>query len=73
MPDVQASAAGVPDAFAIPSAKNAALRSSMCEVARIRGSRARLSTSGVEREPGDVHASLSPQRASSSTKARSPV
>ena len=44
----------------------------MWEVARIRGSRASESTSGVEREPGEVHASRRPQRASSSTKARRP-
>ena len=42
----------------------------MCEVARSRGSRASESTSGVEREPGDVHTSRSPQRASSSANAR---
>src|SRR3954468_24414186 len=44
----------------------------MCEVERMRGSRASESTSGVEREPGDVHACSSPQRASSSAKARRP-
>src|SRR3954452_14009556 len=44
----------------------------MCEVARMRGSRARESTSGVEREPGAVHACSSPQRASSSAEARRP-
>ena len=38
----------------------------------MRGSRASDSTSGVEREPGEVHASRRPQRASSSTKARRP-
>ena len=38
----------------------------------MRGSRASESTSGVEREPGEVHASRRPQRASSSTKARRP-
>ena len=38
----------------------------------MRESRASESTSGVEREPGDVHASRRPQRASSSTKARRP-
>ena len=72
MPEVQASATGRPVAFASPSAKKPPLRSSMCEVARMRGSRASESTSGVEREPGDVHASRRPQRASSSTKARRP-
>ena len=72
MPDVQASAAGRPVALAMPSAKKPPQRSSTCEVARIRGSRASDSTSGVEREPGEVHASRRPQRASSSTKARRP-
>ena len=32
----------------------------MCEVARSRGSRARVSTSGVEREPGEVHGVAQP-------------
>ena len=39
----------------------------------MRASRASVSTSGVEREPGDVHASRSPQRTSSSTNARRPM
>ena len=69
---MQASATGTPVAFASPSAKKPPQRSSMCEVARMRGSRASESTSGVEREPGEVHASRRPQRASSSTKARRP-
>ena len=73
MPDVQASATGSPLAFASPSAKKPPLRSSRWEVARIRGSRASESTSGVEREPGDVQASRTPQRASSSANARSPA
>jgi len=34
-----------------------------------RGSRASASTSGVERDPGEVQASVMPQRASSSTNA----
>ena len=55
-----------PLALASPSAKKAPLRSSRCEVARIRGSRASESTSGVERDPGEVQASRRPQRASSS-------
>src|SRR3954471_13705856 len=43
----------------------------MIEVERMGSSAATVSTSGVEREPGEVTASRSPQRASSSTKARS--
>ena len=42
------------------------------DVDRSRASRASESTSGVERDPGDVHASRTPQRTSSSTNARSP-
>ena len=41
----------------------------MCEWARIRCSRASASTSGVERDPGEVHASVIPHLASSSTNA----
>ncbi len=73
VPLVQASTAGSPDAFATPSAKNAPQRSSMCDVVRSRGSRASVSASGVLRDPGDVHAWRSPQRTSSSTKARRPM
>src|SRR4051794_143912 len=62
----------MPVAFASPSAKKPALRSSTCEVAAIRSSFASESTSGVEREPGEVTAWRSPQRASSSTNARRP-
>jgi hypothetical protein len=69
VPEVQAIATGRPLALAAPSAKNALARSSMWECARSRGLRASASTSGVEREPGEVQASVIPQRASSSTKA----
>jgi hypothetical protein len=68
---VQVSTAGLPLALASPSAKNPAARSSTCEYTGKRPSRARLRTIGVERDPGDVHAPAMPQRASSSTKARS--
>ena len=44
----------------------------MCDVARSRGSRPATRTSGVERLPGDVHASRMPQRTSSSANARRP-
>jgi hypothetical protein len=72
VPDVQASATGRPVAFASPSAKKPPQRSSMWEVERMPGSRASESTSGVERDPGEVQACSSPQRASSSAKARRP-
>src|SRR5215210_6768350 len=44
----------------------------MCDVHSMRPSRARLKTRGVEREPGERAAWVIPQRASSSTNARSP-
>src|SRR4051794_38010173 len=63
-------ATGRPVTLAWPRAKNAAARSSTCENASIRRSRASAMTSGVEREPGEVQAARMPQRASSSTNAR---
>ena len=71
MPDVQVTAVGLLVAFAAPSAKKPAERSSMCDQQRIRGSRTSESTIGVYRDPGDVHACSTPQRASSSQNARS--
>jgi len=71
VPDVQVTATGRPLALAAPTAKNPAHRSSMCEKQRSRGSRTSESTIGVLREPGEVHASRIPQRASSSANARS--
>src|SRR3954449_10546516 len=71
VPLVHASTTGRRVALARPSAKNAPERSSMCEVQRSRPSRTSASTSGVERDPGEVHASVMPQRTSSSTNARS--
>src|SRR4051794_14997346 len=44
----------------------------MCDVHSRRPSRARLKTSGVEREPGERAAWVMPQRVSSSTNARRP-
>src|SRR3954452_18625148 len=70
VPDVQVMTTGSPVALAIPSAKNAAQRSSTCECTIRRPSRTSASTSGVEREPGDVHAWRTPLRTSSSTSAR---
>src|SRR5258705_9485645 len=71
VPLVQARTTGRRVAFASPSPKNAPERSSMCDVQRRRPSRTSARTSGVEREPGDVDASVTPQRTSSSTNARS--
>ncbi|MEZ5123443.1 MAG: hypothetical protein R2736_18015 [Solirubrobacterales bacterium] len=70
VPEVQATTTGRRVAFARPSAKNALARSSTCEWQRSRPSRTRLRTTGVDRDPGDVHASVAPQRHSSSTNAR---
>jgi len=63
--------AGEPVALTMPSAKNAAARSSTWECTVSRPSRTSASTSGVEREPGDVHACRTPLRTSSSANARS--
>src|SRR3954470_4315262 len=71
VPLVQASTTGRRVALASPRPKNAPERSSMCDVQRRRPSRTSASTSGVERDPGEVHASVMPQRTSSSTNARS--
>ena len=54
-----------------PRAKKPATRSSTCDQHGRRPSRTSERTSGVEREPGDVQAPATPQRTSSSTKARS--
>src|SRR3954451_12385036 len=65
-PEVQRTAAGVPVARAVPSAKNPALRSSRITVTLIPGSRHRAMARGVEREPGEITARSTPERASSS-------
>ena len=70
VPEVHVTATGSPEAFAAPSAKNPAQRSSTWEWHSSRGSRASVSTSGAQRDPGEVHAIRIPQRASSSTNAR---
>jgi hypothetical protein len=69
LPDVHVTATGRPLAFAKPSATNPAARSSMTECARIPSCAASVSTSGAFRDPGEVTASVIPQRASSSTNA----
>src|SRR5262249_60380573 len=71
VPEAQATARGSPEALARPRAKKPAQRSSTWEKQRRRGSCASVSTSGAERDPGEVHAALMPQRASSSANARS--
>ncbi len=69
MPDVHVIATGSPDALAMPSATKPAERSSITETASIRSCAANVSASGALREPGQVTALRTPQRASSSTKA----
>src|SRR4051794_23167582 len=70
VPLVQARTTGRRVALARPRAKKPPARSSICEVQRRRPSRTSARTSGVERDPGDVTASTTPQRTSSSTNAR---
>src|SRR3954447_12349745 len=70
VPLVQASTTGRRVAFARPSAKKPPERSSRWDVHRRRPSRTSARTRGVERDPGDVQASVTPQRTSSSTNAR---
>ena len=69
VPEVQRIATGAPVAWAAPSAKKAAERSSTITVTSISAWRQSATASGVEREPGERTAWRSPQRASSSTKA----
>ena len=59
---------GRPLACAIPRAKNPADRSSSTTCTRNHSFAANASASGVDREPGDTTASVTPPRASSSTK-----
>ncbi len=68
---MQARTTGRPVAFATPSAKKAPERSSMWDQVGTSSFAARVRTTGVEREPGEVTAPAMPQRASSSTNARS--
>ena len=62
--------AGARLALARPSAKNAAERSSICDQQRRPGSRCAAAVSGVEREPGQMHACSTPLRTSSAKSAR---
>src|ERR1700730_15536376 len=68
VPEVQRRATGRSVAFAIPSPKKDAERSSTWTQTWICGWRAKAMASGAEREPGARHTWRSPARASSSTK-----
>ena len=68
VPEVQTSATGSPKALAIPRAKKPAERSSRCIQDWIDGFSAKAIVNGVDRDPGQIHTCLSPQRDSSSTK-----
>ncbi len=70
VPEVHTSATGRREARARPTARKDAERSSMRTWVRIRVSATRAKASGVEREPGAITASVSPSRASSSTRTR---
>ena len=69
VPDVHAIATGLRDASAAPRAKKPPERSSTTLVVEIPGSRRSASATGVEREPGQITACSTPERASSSTRA----
>src|SRR5207237_279264 len=62
VPDVHTRATGLPPAFAIPSAEKPDDRSSRITCTRTPPWRARARAIGVDREPGDTHASVSPNR-----------
>ena len=67
VPDVQHTIAGRPVARPMPSARNAAERSSSTTSTRSRPSRTSASVSGVLRLPGDTTAAVTPHRTHSST------
>ena len=69
VPEVVTTTAGRPVAFADPRAKKADERSSTWTWMGIPPTRARASASGVEREPGERHATATPRLASSSISA----
>src|SRR5208337_765346 len=66
VPEVHTRMTGQPVSRAIPSAKNPALRSSRITHGRIAQARSRPVTSAVEREPGEIQAWATPDRANSS-------
>src|SRR3989442_9801403 len=68
VPEVQSTAAGLPDALAIPRAQNAADRSSMRTWIPTPGWPAKAMAIGVDREPGAMQAWASPLRTNSSTR-----
>ncbi len=69
VPEVHVTATGAPVARAMPSATKPAERSSITDTHSIPGCSASTSASGALREPGEVTAWRTPQRASSSTNA----
>ncbi len=68
VPEVQTSATGVRDAFARPSAKKPAARSSTCVQLAARSARRSAIASGAERLPGAMQTWRTPARASSSAR-----
>ena len=64
VPEVQRTAAGLPDALAIPRAQNAADRSSMRTWIPTPGWPAKARAIGVDREPGAMQAWARPLRTS---------
>ena len=67
VPLVVSTTAGRPEASPIPSAQNAAARSSWKTCIRTSGRALSASASGVERDPGATTASRTPARTHSST------
>ena len=67
VPEVASRTTGRRLALAIPSAKNAALRSSTATVQSSPGWRRMASASGVEREPGEITAWVTPAAAKPAT------
>src|SRR6185369_3310359 len=68
VPEVQSSATGSPPTCAAPSAMNPAERSSTITATSISGCRQSATANGVDRDPGEITANRSPDRASSSAK-----
>lgn len=69
VPEVQVTATGRPEAFAMPRAMKPAARSSIIDTTSSRSSAARVKAIGALRDPGEVTAWRIPQRANSSTSA----
>jgi hypothetical protein len=62
VPDVQISAVGKPDFWAIPNAKKLAERSSSMGIVSILLFRAKAIVNGADREPGQITAVVNPSR-----------